>query len=144
MWSSLVRRRRLRLLASVVSLLAACSFLSACASTATAPRLALEDFLVDVHAHSVVYAYTMLSNPAEAKTPFIPFFNAVKATGASFRVVAMKVINSGEVVGTVAVSSPGTATTYVQVQMLEEGNAGDWLVNAPFSTDGARAIRLFQ
>lgn len=126
------------------SLLAAGSLLSACASTATAPRLALQDFLVDVHAHSVVYAYTLLTNPAEAATPFIPFFNGVKATGASFRIVATKVINSGEVIGTVAVSSPGSPTTYVKVQMLEEGNAGDWLVNAPFTTEGAKAIRLFQ
>lgn len=144
MWLSAVSRRPVRLVALLASLLAAGSFLSACASTATAPRLALEAFLVDVHAHSVVYAYTLLTNPAEAKTPFIPFFNGVNSTGASFRVVAMKVVNSGEVVGTVAVSSPGAATTYVQVQMVEEGNAGDWLVNAPFTTEGAKAIRRFQ
>ena len=118
--------------------------LTACASTATAPRLALQDFLVDVHAHSVVYAYTLLTNPAEAQTPFLPFFNGVKATKASFRVVGMKVINSGEVMGTVAVTSPGGSTTYVKVQMLEEGNAGDWLVNAPFATEGAKAIGQFQ
>lgn len=134
----------MRLAALVASVLAAGSFLSACASTAAAPRLALEDFLVDVHAHSAVYAYTLLTNPAEAETPFIPFFNGVKATGASFRVVAIKVVNSGDVVGTVAVSSPGAASTYVQVQMVEEGNAGDWLVNAPFTTQGAKAIRLFK
>ncbi|MHB8331295.1 MAG: hypothetical protein ACYDEA_03765 [Candidatus Dormibacteria bacterium] len=144
MWSSPVRRRPTRILALAASLLAGGSLLTACASTAAAPRLALEGFLVDMHAHSVVYAYTLLSNPAEAQTPFLPFFNGVNASKANYRVVGMKVINSNEVVGTVAVSSPGAATTYVQVQMLQEGNAGDWLVSAPFTTDGARAIRLFQ
>jgi hypothetical protein len=118
--------------------------LSACANPTVAPRTALEQFLVDVHAHSAVYAYTQLTNPAENQTSFLPFFNGVNSTTATFKVVRMKLVSAAEVTGTVEVMNPGHANRYVTVQMLEEGNAGDWLVADPFSSEGAKAIKLFQ
>jgi hypothetical protein len=118
--------------------------LSACASTTQAPRVALEEFLLDVHAHSAVYAYTQLTNPAENATSFLPFFNGVEATTANFKVVGMKVVTADDVTATVEVINSGQAVRYLKVQMLEEGNAGDWLLNAPFATEGAKALKLLQ
>jgi hypothetical protein len=118
--------------------------LSACASTTQAPRVALEEFLLDVHAHSAVFAYTQLTNPAENVTPFQPFFNGVNSTTANFKVVSMKVVTANDVTATVEVIKAGRAVRYLKVQMLEEGNAGDWLLNAPFATEGAKAVKLLQ
>ncbi|HVD04095.1 MAG TPA: hypothetical protein VNF75_08220 [Candidatus Dormibacteraeota bacterium] len=135
--------RRRSLLAAAAVLIGG-GLVSACAAPTAAPRLALQGFLADVQAHSVVYAYTLLTNAAETQTSFIPFFNGVKATKATFKVVAVRMVDSSAADATVAVTVPGQGTTYVHVQMLEEGNAGDWLVNAPFVNQGASAIRLFQ
>jgi hypothetical protein len=45
----------------------------------------------------------------------------------------------------VRVQNPdGVHPTTVKVQVVEEGNGGDWLVAAPFSTKGARAISEFK
>jgi len=134
----------MRPLTTLASLVAGGMLLSACANPAVAPRAALEEFLVDVQAHSAVYAYTQLTNPAEDDTPFLPFFNGVNSSNATFTVVHMKVVSAAEVTGTVEVTEPGQAASYVKVQMLEEGNAGDWLVAAPFTTEGSKAIKLFQ
>jgi hypothetical protein len=134
----------MRPLAALASLLAGGLLLSACANPTVAPRTALEEFLVDVQAHSAVYAYTQLTNPAENQTSFLPFFNGVNSTNATFKVVRMKVVSAAEVTGTVEVMNQGQADRYVIVQMLEEGNAGDWLVADPFSSEGAKAIKLFQ
>lgn len=142
MWSSPASWRRPGVAAGL--LVATGLLLAACASPATAARLALRSFLADVKAHSVVYAYTLLTNPAESATPFLPFFNGVKAARASYRVGSCREINPNQVTCQVTVTSPGAPPRVVQVQMLEEGNAGDWLVAAPFTTRGAAAIRLFQ
>ena len=135
---------RRRLLPVLAALLLGGSLLAACASPTAAPRAALQDFLVDVHAHSAVYAYTLLTNSAEDRTPFVPFFNWVKSSRSSFKIVSLHMVNAVDAEATVAVSSPGASTRYVQVQMVESGNAGDWLVNAPFVTEGDRATRLFE
>ena len=142
MWSSLASWRRFGAVAGL--LVASGMLLAACASPATAARLALRGFLADVRSHSVVYAYTLLTNPAESATPFLPFFNGVNAARASYQVGSCRVINPNQVICQVEVTSPGATPRVVQVQMLEEGNAGDWLVAAPFTTKGAAAIRLFQ
>ncbi len=142
MWSSLASWRRFGAVAGL--LVASGLLLAACASPATAARLALRGFLADVRAHSVVYAYTLLTNPAESATPFIPFFNGVNSARASYQVGSCRVINLNQVTCQVEVTNPGATPRVVQVQMLEEGNAGDWLVAAPFTTRGAAAIRLFQ
>ncbi|MHB1500227.1 MAG: hypothetical protein ACYCYK_03505 [Candidatus Dormibacteria bacterium] len=120
------------------------SLMTACAVPTAAPRAALQDFLVDVHAHSVVYAYTLLTNTAEARTPFIPFFNWVKSNRADFKIVSIRMVNAADAEATVAISSPGRPTADIQVQMVESGNAGDWLVNAPFATEGASAVHHFE
>jgi len=142
--SSLGRVARPRLLAAVAALAAGGGLLAGCASPTAAPRSALQFFLTDVQAHSVVYAYTLLTNPAEDSTPFIPFFNGVKATKAHFKIVSVHMVNSTDAEAVVAVSVPYVKTKYIHVQLVEEGNAGDWLVNAPFVTEGASAIQLFQ
>ncbi|MGA9775095.1 MAG: hypothetical protein WBU92_04150 [Candidatus Dormiibacterota bacterium] len=142
MWSSPARRLLRPAAAAVVATSAL--ILAGCASPATAARLALQGFLLDVHAHSVVYAYTLLTNSAESKTPFLPFFNGVNSSRADFRIEGCRVLNLNQVSCTVAVTPPGAPTRRVTVQMLEEGNAGDWLVAAPFTTKGADAILLFQ
>ncbi len=142
MWSSPASWRRPGAAAGL--LVAAGLLLAACASPATAARLALRGFLADVQAHSVVYAYTLLTNPAEAATPFLPFFNGVNAARASYRVESCRVVNPNQVTCQVMVTDPGATPRVIQVQMLEEGNAGDWLVAAPFTTRGAAAIQLFK
>jgi len=142
--SSLGKVVRPRLLAAVAALATGGGLLAGCASPTAAPRSALQFFLTDVQAHSVVYAYTLLTNPAEDNTPFIPFFNGVKATKATFKIISIHMVNAAEAEATVAVLVPDQSTRYVRVQMIEEGNAGDWLVNAPFVTKGASAIQLFQ
>jgi hypothetical protein len=134
----------MRPLATLAGLVAGGMLMSACANPTVAPRTALEEFLVDVQAHSAVYAYTQLTNPAENQTSFLPFFNGVNSTNATFKLVRMKVVSAAEVVGTVEVMNQGQANRYVTVQMLEEGNAGDWLLADPFSSEGAKAIKLFQ
>ena len=144
MLSSRVRRLRLPGLAGLAAVVVGGSLLAGCASPTVAPRSALEYFLTDVHAHSVVYAYTLLTNPAEDQTTFIAFFNGVKATKARFKIVSIHMVNAADAEATVAVLVPYESTRYVKVQMVEEGNAGDWLVNAPFVTQGASAIHLFQ
>jgi hypothetical protein len=128
----------------LAAVLLAGSLLAACAAPSAAPRAALQDFLVDVHAHSVVYAYTLLTNSAEDRTPFVPFFNWVKSSKADFKIVSIRMVNAADAEATVAVTVPGGPTKEVQVQMVESGNAGDWLVNAPFVTQGDRATRLFE
>lgn len=110
----------------------------------TPARLALRGFLADVQAHSVVYAYTLLSTEAANKTEFLPFFDGVKASKASYQVGSCREVNSEEVNCQVTVTSPGNAPSQVTVQMVEEGNAGDWLVGEPFTTHGASAIKLFE
>ncbi len=144
MWLSPARGLRRRSLLGAAAVLIGGGLVSACAAPTAAPRLALQGFLADVQAHSVVYAYTLLTNSAEAQTSFVPFFNGVKATKATFKVLGVRMIDSAQADATVAVTAPGHGTTYIHVQMVEEGNAGDWLVNAPFVTQGAAAIRLFQ
>lgn len=118
--------------------------LSACATPVTPARLALRGFLADVQAHSVVYAYTLLSTEAANQTEFLPFFNGVKATKATFTVGSCHEDYSEAVTCQVNVSSPGAAPRQVTVQMVEEGNAGDWLVGKPFTSHGAAAIKLFE
>lgn len=118
--------------------------LAACANTVTAPRLALQAFLTDVHAHAVVYAYTLLTTPAASHTPFIPFFDWVNASRADFRIDGCRKVNDNAVTCTVTVTAPGAHPRRVDVQMLEEGNAGDWLVGDPFTNKGAAAIPLFK
>lgn len=117
--------------------------LSACVGPAPAARAALNQWLADVRAHSVAYAYTMLSQTAEERTQYDPFFAGVNASRATFRIVSVKVIAANDVEARVRVTTPGAPPTSVQVQIVEEGNAGDWLVGNPFSTEGARAIGEF-
>lgn len=119
--------------------------LTACVGPEPAARIALNQWLSDVQAHEVAYAYTLLSRNAEARTQYDAFFNGVNASHATFRVRSMKVISANDVEASVQVANgSGTPATTVEVQILEEGNAGDWLVGAPFSTEGARAIAKFK
>ncbi len=118
--------------------------LAACVGPAPQADAALHNWLTDVSAHSVAYAYTLLSRNAETRTQYDTFFNGVNSSHATFKVVALKVVSANDVLATVRVSNPGAPEHSVQVQVVEEGNAGDWLVGAPFSTEGARAIRDFQ
>lgn len=119
--------------------------LTACVGPAPAARAALNQWLADVRIHSVAYAYTLLSQHAEEHTNYDTFFNGVDASHATFKVVALKVISANDTSALVRVTNPGGAhPTTVTVQVVEEGNAGDWLVAAPFSTEGARAIGEFK
>ncbi|MGC1184468.1 MAG: hypothetical protein WBA31_04855 [Candidatus Dormiibacterota bacterium] len=119
-------------------------FLAGCVGPGPEADAALHNWLADVSAHSVAYAYTMLSRSATLRTQYDPFFNGVNSSRATFRVVSLKVVSADDVVATVRVSNPGSQPHLVKVQVVEEGNGGDWLVGAPFSTEGARAIREFQ
>ncbi len=144
--SSLVRPLRLRAaLASLVTLMVSGALLSACVGPATPARHALQQWLGDVSAHSVAYAYTLLSNNAELRTNYVAFFNGVDRSDATFKVESMKVINPQDVWAVIAVKTRGTNhATSVRLQIVEEGNGGDWLIGAPFSTEGARAIAAFR
>jgi hypothetical protein len=128
-----------------VTLLVSGALLSACISPATPARHALQQWLTDVSAHSVAYAYTLLSNNAEIRTNYDAFFNGVDRSDASFEVESLKVINPQDVWAVIAVKARGaTHVTSVRLQIVEEGNGGDWLIGAPFSTEGARAILAFR
>jgi hypothetical protein len=118
--------------------------LAGCVGPASEADASLHNWLADVSAHSVAYAYTLLSHNAALRTKYDPFFNGVNASDAKFQVVSLKVISANDVLATVRVSNPGAAPRLVKVQVIEEGNAGDWLLGAPFSTQGAKAIRDFQ
>jgi len=144
--SSLVRQLRPKAaLASLATLLVSGALLSACISPATPARHALQQWLADVSAHSVAYAYTLLSNNAEIRTNYDAFFNGVDRSDASFKVESLKVINPQDVWAVIAVKAPAaTHATSVRLQIVEEGNGGDWLIGAPFSTEGARAILAFR
>lgn len=145
MWSSPARRVSRRLLGSLAGVALAALTLSACTGPAPAARHALQGWLDDVGAHSVAYAYTLLSTQAEHNTDYDQFLQAVNATHASYSIVSAKEISSADVATVVkVVPQDGGAVTFVRVQMIEEGNAGDWLVAAPFTTEGARAMRVFQ
>lgn len=144
--SSLVSPLRLKAaLASLVTLIVSGALLSACVGPATPARNALQQWLTDVSAHSVAYAYTLLSNDAEIRTNYDAFFNGVNRSDATFEVESLKVINPQDVWAVVAVKTRGTThATSVRLQIVEEGNGGDWLIGAPFSTEGARAIVAFR
>jgi len=144
--SSLVRPLRLKAaLASLATLIISGALLSACVGPATPARHALQQWLTDVSAHSVAYAYTLLSNDAEIRTNYDAFFNGVNRSDATFKVESLKVINPQDVWAVVAVKTRGTTrATSVRLQIVEEGNGGDWLIGAPFSTEGARAIVPFR
>ena len=144
--SSLVRQLRPKAaLASLATLLVSGALLSACISPATPARHALQQWLTDVSAHSVAYAYTLLSNNAEIRTNYDAFFNGVDRSDASFKVESLKVINPQDVWAVIAVKAPAaTHATSVRLQIVKEGNGGDWLIGAPFSTEGARAILAFR
>ncbi|MGB9483375.1 MAG: hypothetical protein WCB86_05715 [Candidatus Dormiibacterota bacterium] len=119
--------------------------LSACVGPAPAARDALNQWLSDVRIHSVAYAYTLLSQHAEQHTNYDLFFNGVNASEATYKVLSVKVISANDVSALVRVQNrDGAPATTVRVQVVEEGNAGDWLVSAPFSSEGARAIAKFK
>ncbi|MGH7642739.1 MAG: hypothetical protein ACRENX_06955 [Candidatus Dormibacteria bacterium] len=119
--------------------------LSSCVGPSIAAEAALHQWLADIRIHSVAYAYTLLSTHAEEQTNYDIFFNGVNASRASFKVLSLKVISADDVTALVRVQNPGGApSTTVKVQVVEEGNGGDWLVAAPFSTRGARAIAEFK
>jgi len=143
---SKVRRLRLKsILGAVPAVALAGVLLSACIGPAPPARDALNQWLTDVRAHSVAYAYTLLSRNAAARTEYDAFFAGVNESHATFKVRSLKVISANDVEATVKVRSPGAAhPSSVKVQVVEEGNAGDWLIGAPFSTQGARAILDFQ
>ncbi|MGH7691463.1 MAG: hypothetical protein ACRENY_05795 [Candidatus Dormibacteria bacterium] len=138
------RRPRGRLaLIPLVALLALA--LASCRGPAPAAGAALHQWLADVQAHQVAYAYTLLTQEAEQRTDYNAFFAGVNASRATFKIASLKVISANEVEGTVAVHSAGAGRpTKVVVQVLEEGNGGDWLIGTPFSTKGADAIHAFQ
>ncbi len=144
--SSRVSPARLRAaLASLVTLVISGALLTACVGPATPARHALQQWLTDVSAHSVAYAYTLLSNSAEMRTNYDTFFDGVNRSDATFKVVSLKVINPQDVWAVIAVKTRGTThATSVKLQIVEEGNGGDWLIGAPFSTEGARAIVAFR
>lgn len=144
MWSSRVSRLRLRSALGITAALASV-LLSGCVGPTPAARLALNQWLADVKAHSVAYAYTLLSRNAELRTKYDAFFAGVDQSNATFKIISLKVVSANDVAAVVAVVNPGTAhSSLVKVQVLEEGNAGDWLVGAPFSTEGAKAILAFR
>jgi hypothetical protein len=144
--SSPVRPPRLKAaLASLATLVVSGALLSACVGPATPARHALQQWLTDVSAHSVAYAYTLLSNNAEMRTNYDAFFDGVDRSDATFKVVSLKVINPQDVWAVIDVKTRGTAhATSVRLQIVEEGIGGDWLIGAPFSTEGARAIVPFR
>ncbi|MGH7609031.1 MAG: hypothetical protein ACREOD_03655 [Candidatus Dormibacteria bacterium] len=144
MWSSLVRRPLIRALSGAATLAAGGALLSACIGPAVPATHALNNWLADVRAHSVAYAYTLLSSQAEMRTDYDQFFDGVNHTRASYRILATRTVSSTEVTAVVEVSNGSSAPTRVRVQMIEEGNAGDWLVGEPFTGQGARAIRYFK
>jgi hypothetical protein len=128
-----------------VTLVISGALLTACVGPATPARHALQQWLTDVSAHSVAYAYTLLSNSAEMRTNYDTFFDGVNRSDATFKVVSLKVINPQDVWAVIAVKTRGTThATSVKLQIVEEGNGGDWLIGAPFSTEGARAIVAFR
>lgn len=143
---SRVSRPRLNSALGVVPALAlAGMLLSSCIGPSPEAAAALHQWLADVRIHSVAYAYTLLSTNAEEHTNFDIFFDGVNASRASFKVVSLKVISANDVSALVRVQNPdGVHPTTVKVQVVEEGNGGDWLVAAPFSTKGARAISEFK
>jgi presenilin-like A22 family membrane protease len=119
--------------------------MSACEGPTSPAEHALQQWLTDVRAHSVAYAYTLLSQNSEQRTNYDAFFAGVDQSHASYTIVSAKVISANDVEVMVAVKNPGaTQPTLVKVQVLEEGNGGDWLVGAPFSTKGANAILEFR
>ncbi|HEY6538638.1 MAG TPA: hypothetical protein VI138_06320 [Candidatus Dormibacteraeota bacterium] len=126
------------------TLLAGGVLLAGCVGPASGAKSALRNWLTDVHAHSVAYAYTLLSQNAERRTDYDAFFNGVNASTAKFRVRSVRVISSDDVEVAIEVSDKGAPPRTVHLQMVEEGNAGDWLVGAPFSTQGAAAIKDFK
>jgi hypothetical protein len=138
--SSPVRPPRLKAaLASLATLVVSGALLSACVGPATPARHALQQWLTDVSAHSVAYAYTLLSNNAEMRTNYDAFFDGVDRSDATFKVVSLKVINPQDVWAVIDVKTRGTAhATSVRLQIV------DWLLGAPFSTEGARAIVPFR
>ncbi len=140
MWSSPASRR----LGAGAGIAAVAVMLSACIGPGLPARHALQDWLVDLKAHSVAYAYTLLSTKAEQRTDYDQFFNGVNQSQASYRIVSTKTVSASEVLAVVAVTRPGASPARVTVQMVEEGNAGDWLVGEPFTSEGARAIRHFR
>ncbi len=119
--------------------------LSACVSPVPLARTNLQSFLVYVQSHSVAYAYDQLSQTASSRTDYDSFFNLVMATNATYKVQSARVISSTEVAFRVRVQPKvaGAKAHVIGVQMLEEGNAGNWAVNAPFSIDGAAALHQF-
>ncbi len=119
--------------------------LASCVGPKIAAGAALRQWLADIQIHSVAYAYTLLSQNAEYRTNYDQFFSGVDASRATFKVLSLKVISADDVWAVVRVSNPdGAAPKTVNVQIVEEGNGGDWLVAAPFSTEGARAIAEFR
>ncbi|HVB13469.1 MAG TPA: hypothetical protein VNH38_01770 [Candidatus Dormibacteraeota bacterium] len=143
---SRVRRRLFKCALGVAPALALSGMLlSACVGPSPEAGAALHQWLADVRIHSVAYAYTLLTRNAEERTRYDVFFAGVNASHATFKVMSLKVISANDVEAVVQVKNPGGAQpTTVKVQVLEEGNAGDWLVGAPFSTQGARAIANFK
>lgn len=129
----------------MVTLVISGALLSACVGPATPARHALQQWLTDVRAHSVAYAYTLLDRSAETRTNYDAFFDGVNRSDATYKVVSLKVINPQDVWAVIAVKTPGsTHASSVKLQIVEEGNGGDWLIGAPFSTEGARAIVPFR
>jgi hypothetical protein len=79
------------------------------------------------------------------RTNYDAFFDGVDRSNATYRVVSLKVINPQDVWAVIAVKTTGAKhATLVKLQIVEEGNGGDWLIGAPFSTEGARAIGPFR
>ncbi|MGH7640316.1 MAG: hypothetical protein ACREN7_03030 [Candidatus Dormibacteria bacterium] len=118
--------------------------LCSCRGPAVPAGAALNQWLADVRSHQVAYAYTLLTEPAEQRTRYLPFFDGVNSSQAKFKVTRLETVSQEEVFGFVQISNPGERTRTIKVQMVEEGNGGDWLVGAPFTLEGARAIRYFK
>ncbi len=145
MWSSLARRALRGVLLPLSGLGLAAVLLSACVGPVPAAKHALQSWLDDVGAHSVAYAYTLLSTQAAARTDYDVFFDYVNASDANYAIVSTREVSAEDVEAVVRVTPrSGGRVTLVKLQMVEEGNAGDWLVNAPFTSEGARAMRAFQ
>jgi len=120
---------------------AAMALVAGCAPGGAGARIALSQFLHDVHGHQAAYAYNHLAPAAAATTNFNAFNDAVLASRASFRVVSVRSTSTSSARAVVVATGPGGRGRRVILEMVEVGTGGDWMVAAPFVTGGAAALR---
>ncbi len=135
------RRPRLLLLAVLAG---GALGLAGCAAPAQAPTAALQQFLANIQAHEAAYAWNLLTPTAESRTSFNAFAAAITASQARYRIVRVRADTAaGRASALVEVTVAGRRR-YTHLYLIEVGTAGNWQVNAPFSSRGAGAMALLQ